>query len=656
MLALMTVVLYWPATRHGFVGYDDNYYVTENSHVQGGLTWAGVKWAFLNPMVGNWHPLTVLSHMLDCQIFGLNPWGHHLVNVLLHAANTVLVFLLLLRLTSPRPEKGAGASAVAEAMADKSGWQAGALWRSVMVAGLFGWHPLHVESVAWVAERKDVLSTLFGLLSLLFYVRYTQNKTTLNPQPSTFNYLLALVFFGMGLMSKAMLVTWPFVMLLLDWWPLKRFTIHDSRFTIWSLIREKLLFFALAVVSSVVTFFVQKSSNAVSSLVQLPLTARLENAAASYVTYLARMFWPVDLAVFYPYPGSWPIKEVTLAGGLLLGITGLCVVARRHYPFMLMGWLWYVGTLVPVIGLVQVGEQAMADRYTYIPSLGILILTVWGISETARRWRYQVEVLSVMSCAAVMVCLGLTRQQLEYWTNDETLFRHAIEVTKNNYLAHKTLGDALCKKGQLDAAITEYQEAIRLHPQYAEVHNNLGTALLQKGRVDGAISQFQEAIRLNPRYADAYFDLGIALYQKGRTDETINQFQEAIRLQPDFAEAHFNLGCTLLEKGQANEAVIQFQEAIRLKPNYAEAHYSLGNVLIGEGRLDEAIDQFQKTVQLKPDDAPAHNNLGIAFYQKGQLDAAISQIQEAIRLKPDFAEARSNLWRVLETKNASTNQ
>ncbi len=416
LLALATVVLYWPATRCDFVNYDDSAYVTKNLHVQGGLTWEGIKWALSNSVVANWHPLTVLSHMLDCQLYGLNPWGHHLTSVLLHAVNTALVFLLFRRLMSLRPGENTGLRL-----------HTGALWRSVMVAALFGWHPVHVESVAWVSERKDVLSTFFGLLALIYYVRYAQNRATLNPQPSTLNYLLALVFFALGLMSKAMLVTWPLVMLLLDWWPLERFKVRGSGFKVRSLVWEKIPFFGLAVAASVVTFVVQKRGGAVMSFESLPLSARGGNALMSYCRYLGKMFWPVDLAVFYPYPGYLPVAEVLLAGVLLLSITVLCIMVRRRSPFMLTGWLWYVGTLVPVIQLVQTGSHAMADRYTYIPSIGVLVMVVWGVYELGRRWRHRVMIWSVAGGAAIILCLGMTRQQLGYWKDSETLFRHALE-------------------------------------------------------------------------------------------------------------------------------------------------------------------------------------------------------------------------------------
>jgi protein O-mannosyl-transferase len=717
LLALVTVAIYWPATRCDFVNYDDDFYVTSNAHVQSGLTWESLKWAWLNPVNCNWHPLTVWSHMLDCQLFGLKPWGHHLTSVLLHAFNAALVFALLQLMT-------------------------GATWPSLLVAALFALHPLRVESVAWVSERKDVLSGFFGLLALLAYARYalgrrekaeggsqkpeargrwsvvrgpstlrsavhppqcsgeraTEDGWSISHLPPPIFYLLALCFFTLGLMSKPMLVTWPFVMLLLDYWPLGRMQNatpfgtqpatrnldHVSRFTFHaSLLLEKLPFFFFAALASVVTFLVQQRGGAVMAAESLPLGARVANALISYGRYLGKLFCPTDLAVYYPRPGQWPLGKVLLAGGLILGISALVWSQRRRHPYLLVGWLWFVGTLVPVIGLVQVGAQAMADRYTYLPSLGVLILAVWSVSELIQRRRCQVLALWIAGGAAVVFCLALTRQQIGYWKDGETLFRHAFEVTENNEIVHNGLGIALYMKGRTDEAIAQYQAALRMNPDNSGTHNCLGIALDKKGQLDEAIRQFQEALRLNPNRPDVCYNLAIAFHKQGRTTEAMGQFEAAVRILPDLAEAP-DLGVALGLKGPAAEVARQFQEALRLKPHDAQApenpvavlaqkgqttvvtsqfqeavrlgpdsaaaHYNLGLALGQEGQIDEAIRQFQEVLRLESDHPLAHYSLGNALLIKGQTDEAIRQFQEAIRLKPDHAEAHYNLGVALGSK------
>jgi protein O-mannosyl-transferase len=632
LLVLATLVSYWSATRGDFINLDDDLHVTANVHVQQGLTLDSIKWAWQNPVNCIWHPLTVWSHMLDCQLFGLNPWGHHLSSALLHAVNTGLVFLLLRGLT-------------------------GALWPSVWVAALFGWHPVHVESVAWVAERKDVLSGFFGLLALMAYVCYAQRTkdrgqtseirgmSSLSHLPSSVFYLLSLFLFALGLMSKPMLVTWPFVMLLLDYWPLQRLRVstQNSKLKTLFLLLEKLPFFALALAASVMTFIVQRRAGALEPGESLPLGARLGNALASYSLYLGKLFWPRDLAVYYPHPRHWPLGTVLLAGGLLLGLSVLAWMGRRRYPYLLVGWLWYCGTLVPVSQIVQTGGHAMADRYTYLPSIGVLILSVWAAGELSWRRLQPALAWSLAGGVAVVLCLALMQRQLGYWQDSETLFRHALQVTRNNYFPHCALANALRAKGQLDEAGRHLQEAIRLQPDFAGAHSLLGVVLAKQGHIDEAVSQLQEAIRLKPDSAEAHYNLGAALDQKGQTDQAMGQFQEALRLKPDYAEAHYNLGIVLGKKGQVDEAIRQFQEAIRLKPDHADACNNLGIVLGKKGQVDEAIRQFQEAIRLKPDHADAHYNLGLLLGHQGRMDEAVRQFQEALRLKPGNTEARRYL-------------
>jgi tetratricopeptide (TPR) repeat protein len=638
MLALVTLALYWPTLHDDFINYDDPEYVTSNRHVETGLTLPNTAWAFTSDHAGNWHPLTWLSLMLDVTLFGKTAAGMHFTNVLLHALNVALLFWLLRSLT-------------------------GATWRSACVAALFGWHPVHVESVAWVSERKDVLCAFFGLLSLIFYTRYAQGRGAGSREQgagsreqgrqavfpclilhSSFSYALSLFCFALGLLSKSMLVTWPFVLLLLDYWPLAR--LGSGRWR--SLVLEKIPFLALALAASVATFLAQAHGGAVVASDQLPLTARGANAVVSCCRYLGKLFWPTNLAVFYPHPAHWAAAQVALAALFVVSASLVFWAKRKRYPFFLMGWLWYAGTLVPVIGLVQVGRQAMADRYTYIPSIGVLILIVWGASALALRWPGARVVLMAAGAAALLACLTLTRQQIGYWRNSETLFRHAVAVTTDNFVAHFNLGVALDDEGQTDAAIQQYQEVLRLQPLVADVHDHLGIALVKQGHVDAAINEFQDALQLKPGDAGTHNNLGIALDAKGQTDAAIKQYQEALRLQPeDAARVHYNFAAALNKSGQTVAAIREFQEALRLQPDYADAHYNLGSALLNQGRTDAAIGEIEAAFHLKVYDAQKHYNLGNLLAKKGQTDEAISQFQETVRLQPDNADAHNNLGNLL---------
>lgn len=665
-ICLLLLALVWlafaPALKNNFVTYDDDAYVTANPHVQQGLTWSNVKWAFQTTAAANWHPLTWLSCMLDCQIYGLKPRGHHLTNLLLHTANTILLFLVFRRMT-------------------------GALWRSFFVAALFGLHPLHVESVAWVSERKDVLSALFWMLTLWAYVKFAE-ESKLPEGKSKLFYGLALGFFALGLMAKPMLVTLPFILLLLDWWPLERFQLQSSGVKIQNLILEKLPFFLLAAASSIVTFVVQNNADVVTSFVHLPLAERIENALVSYVRYLAKLFWPVNLAAYYPYPQHQPMAMVLVAALLLCGITVFVFTMRRERPYLLTGWLWFVGTLVPVIGLVQVGCQSMADRYSYIPLIGIFMLLAWGAWDVLKyRPRHAIAVFTV-AAVIIFLCVVFTRRQIGYWADGETLFRHAIAVTEDNYRTHYYLASTLNDKGLVDEAIQEFEKAIKMNPNDADVHENLGVALTNKGLFDEAIrqfgealrldpnvanthcnlgitlrkegfldeamAQFKEAIRLNPNASNAHDNLGIALEKKGLLDDAIDQYLEAIRKDPYSADAYNNLGVALSRKGRLDEAIGQLQEALRLQPASADIHYNLGNALVRKGRLAEAIGHFEETTKLQPNDAGSHNNLGVALFRVRRLDEAINQFEQAIKLDPDDVSARSNLAAALNVKAIST--
>jgi protein O-mannosyl-transferase len=548
LLALTTLLVYLPVTQDGFVNYDDQDYVTDNPTVQNGLTWAGIKWAFTTGHAGNWHPVTWLSHMTDCELFGVNPGAHHFVNVLFHAANVVLLFALLFRLTS-------------------------AMWPSAFIAALFAWHPLHVESVAWIAERKDVLSTLFALLSLLSYTRFVQQSETaqigfptsgLRPPTAGF-YWLALFFFALGLMSKPMLVTLPFVLLLLDYWPLQRFPLSAFRF---SLLLEKIPFFLLTAISCIITFFVQRNGHAVSTLAMVSLPYRFCNTLAAYGRYLLNMVWPADLAIIYPLSQNlaWLHRAAAISAAALLVISWLVWRGRRTQPYLPVGWLWYLGTLVPVIGLVQVGEQALADRYTYFPLIGIFIAVTFGVAGLAKRFQIPKIILAVAAAVILTACLALTKNQLRYWQDGETLFAHSLAVTQDNETARINLGVALEQKGGQKEALAQYRAAEKMAPGLYIVHNNLGNLLDNLGQPEAALAEYRQAVLLNPGLAFLHNGTGVVLTELGRFNEAMDEFTNALRLDPAYAAPHMRLGDALLKQGRAAEGVVQFREALKLDP------------------------------------------------------------------------------------------
>jgi protein O-mannosyl-transferase len=535
LLALVTLLVYLPVCHYNFVNYDDSDYVTENHVVQNGLTWAGVEWAFTTWHAGNWHPLTWLSHMLDCELFGLNAGAHHSVNVLFHAANAVLLFVLLLRMTN-------------------------ALWPGAFVAALFAWHPLHVESVAWIAERKDVLSTFFGLLALLSYARFVEESKVQNHKSNVF-YALALLMFALGLMSKPMLVTLPFVMLLLDFWPLQR----PSTFP--RLALEKWPFFLLIIVSCIVTFLAQRQGEAVVSLAKISLRYRLENAPLAVGRYLLKMIWPADLAVIYPMPDKIPMFAIAAAVAVLVFVSLAVWLARWRSPYLLVGWLWYLGTLVPVIGLVQVGGAALADRYTYLPSIGVFLAVAFGVRDLAGRFPIPKMVITVAAAAILAGCLMLTESQLSYWRDSRTLFAHAVAVTKENDIARTNLGVALEQEGKFDEALAEYRKAERLAPERYQVHNNLGNLLANMGKPEEALAEYREAARLKPDLPFLHDSLGSVLSGLGRFSEAMSEFTNAAWLDPAYPWPHFEMGKALLKQGRDAGAMDQFREALRLGPD-----------------------------------------------------------------------------------------
>lgn len=627
-LAIATFGVYRGVGGFEFINFDDPDYVTENPIIKAGLTFRGLGWAFTHCYADNWHPLTWISHMLDCQIFGMHAGGPHLVNVTLHAANAILMFLLLQRMT-------------------------GAQWRSAMVAALFALHPLHVESVAWISERKDVLSTFFALLTLLAYVRYV-NESKVHPLSLKAKvwFATALALFALGLMAKPMLVTLPFVMLLLDFWPLSRFhglpletkgfesgvTEHATRSTK-CLILEKLPFLALSVASSVITFYAQKTGGALIGADYFPFTSRLENAVNAYFRYFLKACWPVHLAIFYPLEQSQSAGFLPGAVVFLVIVSIAVLAARRQWPFLLAGWLWFSGTLVPVIGLVQVGVQAMADRYTYFSLTGLFIAGVWGTSALLRRAKAPVLFGMVIGIVILGACAAVTVVQLQYWRNSIALFSHALAVTRDNALANNNLGTALAAAGRRDEALAYYQEAVRLEPGRAQYQNNLATALARAGQQDAAIAHYEAAIRIEPQFAEPYNNLGAVLLAQHRVDEAITNLSEAVRLDPANSEARNNLGSAFLSAGKPEDALAQYAIALRLNPANASTHLNAGLALVKADKPEDAMVQFGEAVRLNPDSAPARYEYGRQLFLHGQFQPAREQLAEAVRLNPRDASA-----------------
>jgi tetratricopeptide (TPR) repeat protein len=522
-LAVGTIAVYCPVLWHGFINYDDPDYILDNPHVKAGLTWSGIVWAFKSAHAANWHPLTWISHMLDCQLFGLNAPAHHMMNVLFHAANAVLLFILLNYMT-------------------------GKIGRSAFVAALFAWHPLHVESVAWAAERKDVLSAFFWMLALLCYARYARHNgecgmakadngpsPVLHPPSSTPFYLLALFFFACGLMSKPMVVTLPCVLLLLDFWPLQRFNTSALQ----RLLLEKIPFFALAAASCFVTMAVQK--HALWSSVSLPFHFRLANALMSYIRYLSKIFLPTDLALIYPYPHSWPLLGVVMAAAVLCALTVIFVLRAKRFPYLAIGWFWFLGTLVPAIGLVQAGVQSMADRYTYLPSIGIFILMTWGIADLLASSPRKTETCAFAGAVALGVCVVLTSLQLTYWRDSLAIFTHTVNVTSDNYAADDCLGKTLQNLGDKVDAEKFFEQAVSLEPTYPMAQFDLGMNLLRLGDPVGAGQHLDMAVQLYPSDPVMQYDLGVFLSQHGHSKAAAEHLKAALVLNPDFTEARREL-------------------------------------------------------------------------------------------------------------------
>jgi tetratricopeptide (TPR) repeat protein len=633
-LVMATFAVYWQVHNFDFVNFDDPAYVYENRYVQEGLTLDSIIWAFsFSEKKGSyWHPVSWLSHMLDYQLYELRPGKHHLTSLIIHIANSLLLFIVFKSMT-------------------------GAFWKSAFVAMLFAIHPINVDSVAWITERKNVLSTFFWMLTMLAYVYYSK-------QPVLYRYLLTFFVFALGLMAKPMLVTLPCVLLLLDYWPLGRFSYGPSGgnkngktnkiiisgsqgFSTFRLVLEKIPFLALSVLSICLSSFLVKGK-VTESMSFVPMKLRIANALVSYVKYIGKMIWPQDIAVLYPFPRVVQMWQTIGALFLLVGVSVFMIRSIRRAPCLIIGWLWYLGTLVPVIGLVQVGLwPAMADRFAYVPLIGLFIVISWGIPELVAQWRYRKIWLATLATVVLTILMAMTWKQVGYWENSITLFEHTLKITSNNYLPHNNLGLALYNQGRTAEAIEHYLQALRIKPDYEKAHSNLGVALDTQGRTAEAIEHYLQALRIKPDYVDAHNNLGLALYNQGRTAEAIEHYLQALRIKPDYVDAHNNLGVALNNQGRTAEAIEHYLQILGIKPDYEKAHYNLGVALDEQGRTAEAIQHYLQALRIKPDYVEAHNNLGIALFRKGNIEGAIAHFRKALRINPNNIHAKNNLKKAL---------
>ena len=621
LLAAMVWLVFGQTLRHGFVNYDDSIYVYDNPEIKNGITSNNIGNAFTHFHAFNWHPLTTISHMLDCQFYGLQPWGHHLTNVLLHGMTAIALFLVLRQMT-------------------------GALWPCAFVAAVFAIHPLRVESVAWVSERKDVLSGLFFMLTLAAYTRYARRPW------SMMRYLSVICIYALGLMSKPTLVTMPFVLLLLDYWPLRRFPRDTPGTGIGRLVAEKIPLLILSAASCLATIIAQKE--AIQPLGTSPFVERIANALVSYAVYIRQMFYPIKLAALYPRLQNGPPQmEIIFAAAFLSSITAAAFLLRKRWPYLITGWLWYLGMLMPMIGIMQVGAQAHADRYTYLPQIGLYILLAWALADACKSWHdYRLMIPAGAAAVIIGLLIFCAQKQTSYWRDSESLWNHTIASTGENAIAQDNLSRALARDGRLEDALVHCRMALQIQPNYSEANYNMALLLEMTGATDEAMAYFQKAEQLVPFSSEDQNNLGAALYKKGQLDEAILHFQKAVDINPGNAEAQDNLGAALIQKDQGDEAISHFQKALEIQPDFAKAHGNLGVILLQKGRPDEALVHLQKALETpssQPDAAGIHYLLANTFLQKGRVAEAIPHYQKAVELQPHYVEAETNLANLLAT-------
>lgn len=647
-LILSTLAVYAQVVTHEFIYFDDPEYLVNNTNIHYGINFHSIFWAFTTFHASNWHPLTWLSHLLDVQMFGLNPAGHLATNVVLHTANTVLLFLFLSRAS-------------------------GAIWRSAMVAVLFALHPLHVESVAWASERKDVLSAFFWMSTLYLYTRYAE-------QPGRIRYIMTVISMALGLMAKPMLVTLPIIMLLLDYWPLGRFAsvpggVGSTRQHMWKLALEKVPFAALSALSCVVTLYAQ--SGAITPLKSAPILARIANAFVSYVLYIYKMVLPLNLSVLYQFNNNLPAWQTLGAVGTLTAASVVVYRQRLKRPYLMAGWLWYICSLVPVIGIVKVGSQGMADRYSYIPLIGLFVMVVWGVADRSRKWAKGAVVCSTMAAVVSLTCAAAAWRQVTYWSDTTTLFTHVLATDKNNFMAYFCLGVELEKAGKLAEATAYYQKTISIAPWYSNPYCQLGNIYAREGkfaqalemydkavamepdsfdshtnralflsnqnRMDEAVEGYYRALTINPKSAVAYNNLGFAFQKLKRLDDAVTQYTNGLKIEPRSAMIHANLGTVFALQKKYDEAIRHYTAALESDPESYSTHHNLAVIYQALKRNDEAVTHYRKALRLNSSLPETHNNLGVALGEQGNRDAAIQHFNQALTLRPDYVEARRNL-------------
>ena len=620
-LILMTLAAYWNVQHNDFINLDDNLYITDNPYIKKGWTTDNFLWAFTKVHAGHWHPMTWLSHMLDVELFGLHPGRHHFVSLIFHIINSLLLFILFQKMT-------------------------GEVWKSALIAGLFALHPLRVESIAWAAERKDVLSAFFFFLTIYTYLHYFEKIQFRR-------YLLTLLSFAMALMSKPMAVTLPFVLLLLDYWPLGRFQSGDQerRHPMIQLTLEKIPLFLFTFVMSIFTFMSHLQSGAVTPFDKLPLSIRIGNALIYYLRYIWKMLCPNALAVFYPHPIHLPLWEVIGAILLIIIITIVVIAVRREHPYLAVGWFWYLGTLIPVIGLTQAGTQAMADRFTYIPMVGLSLMISFGIPNIFMRWRFTRIILIPSGIFIFLILAILSSIQVGRWQNSVTLFTHTLNVTSNNYLIHNNLGVTLMRQGKYPEALFHLKKAIEIKPKYADAYHNLGTLLFLQGNGKEALNHFALALEYNPEKAETHSSIGGILAKQEKFKEALFHFSEAVRINKADGEAHYNLGTILLQQGKTQEGVYSLNQSLETLPENPKTHHNLGLAFESMGELEKAVEHYRKSLRIDSKNADTHFCLASLFSKQGRGEEAIFHLNETIKLNPGDSEAHYLLGNILLAQN-----